>query len=281
MSEDEKKEFEQPSTGGLEPDQINMLLGSFKEEIMQVARANDEKIAGSLDVLSELVKNQNKVLDTRGSNSGGNNSGRSVIVKEPPLPKLSKDQKYEDWIKQVEEWLEEMGKCWQDREGLGPYSVRLMKEMFKECKNEEIRDYAMKFIVSNNECKTFDQIKEKLKFRFGKTEKQKDKEVRTKFKGSQLIGNIGEYVEFWRKQRKEEVESLNMDREDRHKVPEEGVDGWIVRDRLDEIREKNKLENYECDQLEKFCKDQKYDFEACMAEIVRVVSEKHLPFSLQ
>ena len=63
----------------------------------------------------------------------------------------------------------------------------------KDCKNEEIRDYANKFIVSNEDCKTFDQIKEKLKFRFGKTEKQKDKEVRTKFKGSQLIGNIGEY----------------------------------------------------------------------------------------
>ena len=65
-----------------------------------------------------------------------------------------------------------------------------------------------------------------------------------------------------------------MDREDKDKVPEGGIDGWIVRDRLDEIREKNKLENYECDQLEKFCKDQKYDFEVCMAEIVRLVSEK-------
>ena len=52
------------------------------------------------------------------------------------------------------------------------------------------------------------------------------------------------------------------------------LDGWIVRDRLDEIRDKNKLENYECDQLDKFCKDQKYAFEVCMAEIVRLVSEK-------
>ena len=65
-----------------------------------------------------------------------------------------------------------------------------------------------------------------------------------------------------------------MDREEQDKVPEAGIDGWIVRDRLDEIREKNKLENYECDQLEKFCKDQKYYFEVCMAEIVRLVSEK-------
>ena len=40
-----------------------------------------------------------------------------------------------------------------------------------------------------------------MKFRFGKTKKQEDKEIRTKFKGAQLIGNIVEYVEFWRKQR--------------------------------------------------------------------------------
>ena len=26
--------------------------------------------------------------------------------------------------------------------------------------------------------------------------------------------------------------------------------------------------------MEKFCKDQKYDFEVCMAEILRLVSEK-------
>ena len=34
------------------------------------------------------------------------------------------------------------------------------------------------------------------------------------------------------------------------------------------------MENYECDQLEKFCKEQNYAFEACMPEVVRLVSEK-------
>ena len=229
LSEDEKKDFEQPSTGGMESDQINVLLGTFKEEIAKVAVANDEKISRTLDVLSEQGKNLNSLLEARNSNQGGNSSGRSVIVKEPPLPKLGPGQKYEDWIKQVEGWLEEMEKCWNGRDGLGQYSVRLMKEMFEDCKNDEIKDYANKFIVSNEDCKTFDQIKEKLKFRFGKTEKQKDKEVRTKFKGSQLIGNIGEYVEFWRKQRELDIKSLNMDRGTEPKAPEGCLDGWIKR----------------------------------------------------
>ena len=57
-------------------------------------------------------------------------------------------------------------------------------------------------------------------------------------------------------------------------MPEEGLDGWIVRDRLDEIRDNNKLENYECNQLEKFCEEQGYDFEPCMQELQRRVSEK-------
>ena len=68
--------------------------------------------------------------------------------------------------------------------------------MFKECKNEDIRNYDVKFIVGNADCNTLELIKEKLNLRFGKTEKQKNREIRTKFKGSQLIGNIGEYVEF-------------------------------------------------------------------------------------
>ena len=48
--------------------------------------------------------------------------------------------------------------------------------------------------------------------RFGKTDKQEDREIRTKFKGAQLIGNIGEYVEFWRKQQELDIKSLNADR---------------------------------------------------------------------
>ena len=96
LSEDERKEFEQPSTGEMESDQINVLLGTFKEEIAKVAVANDEKIAKTLDVLSEQGKNLNSLLEARISNIGGNSSGRSVIVKEPPLPKLGPGQKYED-----------------------------------------------------------------------------------------------------------------------------------------------------------------------------------------
>lgn len=85
----------------MESDQIHILLGSFKEEIAKVAVANDEKIARTLDLLGETVKNQNTLLEARSSNSGGNSSGRSVIVKEPPLSKPAPGQKYEDWIKQV------------------------------------------------------------------------------------------------------------------------------------------------------------------------------------
>ena len=51
-------------------------------------------------------------------------SGKGVLVKEPNLPKLVQGQKYEHWIKQVDDWLEEMEKCWaHDRVGLGPYFV--------------------------------------------------------------------------------------------------------------------------------------------------------------
>ena len=57
--------------------------------------------------------------------------------------------------------------------------------------------------MSNEECDTTAKIKAKLKARFGKTEKQEDKEVRNTFKGAQLVGNIGEYLELWRKERKD------------------------------------------------------------------------------
>ena len=170
------------------------MLGMFSEKLEKVVMANDDKIARTLEAVSEQSKHLESLLESRNSNNGGGSNGRSVIVKEPPLPKLGPGQKYDDWIKQAEGWIEEMEKCWNGREGLGQYAVRLMKEMFKDCKNDEIREYANKFIVSNEDCKTFEQIKEKLKFIFGKTEKQKDKEVRTKFKGAQLVGNMGEYV---------------------------------------------------------------------------------------
>ena len=91
------------------------------------------------------------------------------MVKEPALPKFVQVQKYEDWIKQVDDWLVEMEKYWaHDRVGLGPYSAMLMKEMFKECKNEEVKEYEVKYIVSNNDCKTLKPL-EKLKTRRTKT----------------------------------------------------------------------------------------------------------------
>ena len=69
-------------------------------------------------------------------------------MKELPLPKLAQDQKYEDWLKQVDTWQIKIEKCWSgDTQGLGQHTVRLIKEMFKECKNEEIRNYAVKFII--------------------------------------------------------------------------------------------------------------------------------------
>ena len=59
LSEDEQKEFEQPSTGGMESDQINVLLGTFKEEIAKVAVANndwadsEDETGGETEVESE------------------------------------------------------------------------------------------------------------------------------------------------------------------------------------------------------------------------------------
>ena len=78
---------------------------------------------------------------------------------------------------------------------LGPYLAIMLipgPNLAKECKNEEIRDYAVKYKVSNVACNTLELIKEKLELRFGKTEDQKDREIMTKFNRSQLIGNIGD-----------------------------------------------------------------------------------------
>ena len=41
LNEDEKADFAGPSTGGLEQDQLNRMLGSFKEEIAKIATANE------------------------------------------------------------------------------------------------------------------------------------------------------------------------------------------------------------------------------------------------
>ena len=49
------------------------------------------------------------------------------------------------------------------------YSVRKMKEALQDSQHEEIQKYAMKYIVSNEECNTTAKIETKLKAKFGKT----------------------------------------------------------------------------------------------------------------
>ena len=104
----ERKEFEdlKEEASGIENGQMNALLGMFSEKLEKVVVANDEKIARTLDAVSEQSKYLGSLLENRNSNNGGGSNGRSVIVKEPPLPKLGPGQKYDDWIKQAEGWLE-------------------------------------------------------------------------------------------------------------------------------------------------------------------------------
>ena len=134
LSTEEKQEFEDSKQGasGVETGQVNEMLGLFSEKLKEVVTSNDEKIARTLEAVSEQSKHLEILLEQRNSNNGGGNNGRNVLVKEPPLPKLGPGQKYDEWIKQAEGWLEEMEKCWNGRDGLGKYAVRINMEHIKK-----------------------------------------------------------------------------------------------------------------------------------------------------
>ena len=77
--------------------------------------------------------------------------------------------------------------------------------MLKDCPVEEIRTYCLKYVNDNEECNTTTKkIMEKINLKFVKTERQKDKETRTRQKGMQLAGDISEYADYMRKQKKKQ-----------------------------------------------------------------------------
>ena len=83
LSTDEKQEFEDSKQGasGVETGQMDAVLGMFSEKLKEVVTSNDEKIARTLEAVSEQSKHLESLLESRNSNNGGGNNGRSVIVK--------------------------------------------------------------------------------------------------------------------------------------------------------------------------------------------------------
>ena len=83
--------------------------------------------------------------------------------------------------------------------------------------------------------------------KFGKTPKQEDKETRTRFRGMQLAGDISEYADYMRKQKKKQLDS--MKRLDDTPVPPDCLDKWLIKGLLEDLKDQSRVDNYEYDNL--------------------------------
>lgn len=257
--------------------QIVEILGSVSARMNKI---EDEMETGDKslgEMLKGLLEAQSNILEDRKANRTG---GKSVLVKEPKLPKLVKGQRFESWWKEVAKWKVELIGAWNNETvGLEEYSVRLMKEMFKECQNEDIKKYAIEYIIDNEECDTTEKIRNKLKLKFGKTEKQEDKETRTRFKGAQMVRDISEYADYLKKQRKRQIESLNSG--GLAKLEMNSLDVWIVKNLMEELKDLNKVSQYEYDTLWKYCVENKFKFETCIQHVTVTLSKKEKEHGLE
>ena len=61
------------------------MLGMFSEELEKVVIANDDKIARTLEAVSEQSKHLESMLENRNSNNGGGNNGRSNNSEGTPI----------------------------------------------------------------------------------------------------------------------------------------------------------------------------------------------------
>ena len=87
-------------------------------------------------------------------------------------------------------------------------------KMTSTCEVEEVKKYCINFVNHNTEVNgDVEKIKAKLKSRFDKTEKQKDKEIRDRMRGLEVKGNLGDYSDYLRKLRKQAVESMSKKKE--------------------------------------------------------------------
>ena len=98
--------------------------------------------------------------------------------------------------------------------------------------------------------------------KFGKTPKQEDKDVRTRFKGMQLAGDISEYADYMRKQKKKQLVSMQRTN---IPVPEDCLDKWLIKGLLEDLKEQTRVDNYEYDNLWNICEtNHKWMFENCL-----------------
>ena len=73
------------------------VLGNFRVKMEEMESKTNETMVGTLDVINRIVHNHEKLMNER-TDSKGN---KSVLVKEPKLPKLVKGKKYEEWLKEI------------------------------------------------------------------------------------------------------------------------------------------------------------------------------------
>ena len=132
---------------------------------------------------------------------------KAILTKEPKCPKLVKDQKLEIFWREYESYEKDMVSCRPGYEVQAKnQAVKELGSMLKECQNEEVKKYFNSYILGNDEIyRSATKIKEKLDQKFGKTPKQEDKETRVRQKGMQLAGDISEYAEYMRKQKKKAI----------------------------------------------------------------------------
>ena len=152
-------------------------------------------------------------------------------------------------------------------------ACRDLVAMFKECEVDEVRRYCISYINDDDEVNgSIAKIKEKINRKFGKTAKQEDKEVRTRFKGMQLAGEISEYADYMRKQKKKQLVSLK--REPNSEVPPDILDKWLIKGLLEDLKDQNRTSEYEFENLWSECELNKWSFENCLKTIVDRISEK-------
>ena len=148
------------------------------------------EVSAAIKSLESLAQSQSKT--------------KAILTKEPKCPKFIKGQKLEHYWKEYDEYEKDMLSCRPGNEiQARNHAVKELNSMLKECQNEEIRKYFISYILDNDEIYTSStKIKEKINQKFGKTPKQEDRETRTRQKGMQLAGDISEYADYMRKQKK-------------------------------------------------------------------------------
>ena len=83
--------------GGAPIKEMVEILGEFKKKIDNMEGIKQENETGMLSMIKTMVENQTNILKENGTAK----TGKSILVKEAKFPKLSKGEKYQDWMKRI------------------------------------------------------------------------------------------------------------------------------------------------------------------------------------